>query len=86
MPKVKKLHRTSKNALEHSLSINHTCRRRNGLSHKENLPLTFSNPKQSFSALNMRQGQTFSYGDFEQKGNSNGTQGFYRIDCYIWLL
>lgn len=50
---------------------------------KKNLPLTFSNPKQSFSALNMRQGQTFSYGDFEQKGNSNGTQGFYRIDCYI---
>nr|XP_019919810.2 uncharacterized protein LOC105320676 isoform X1 [Crassostrea gigas]XP_034312431.1 uncharacterized protein LOC105320676 isoform X1 [Crassostrea gigas]XP_034312432.1 uncharacterized protein LOC105320676 isoform X1 [Crassostrea gigas] len=54
MPKIKTLRRTSRNALEHSPSFNYACRRRNGLSNKQNLPLTFCNPKQRLSTLKMR--------------------------------
>lgn len=53
MSKIKTLHKTSKNALEHSRSINYTCHRRNGLSHKEN------GRKHCFSALKTQQGQQY---------------------------
>lgn len=55
MPKIKTIRKTSKSALEQSRYINNRCRRRNGLSHKENLPLTFCSPKQHFSTLKTRQ-------------------------------
>lgn len=58
MPKIKTIRKTSKSALEQSRYINNRCRRRNGLSHKENLPLTFCSPKQHFSTLKTRQGKS----------------------------
>lgn len=58
MSKIKTIRKTSKSALEHSRSINYRCRRRNGLSHKENLPLTFCSPKQHFSTVKTRQGES----------------------------
>lgn len=57
MSKIKTLRRTSKNGLEHSPSFSYTCRRRNGLSHKEKVPLTLSNPKQRSSTLKKREGK-----------------------------
>lgn len=55
MAKIKTLRRTSKSALEYSHSFKYTCRRRKSLSHKEKVPLAFSNPKQRSSTLKTRQ-------------------------------
>lgn len=68
MPKIKTLCRTSKIAMENSHSSNNYRRGcRYALHHKENLPLTFSNPKKLSSTLKTRQGKL----NFRGKGCEN---------------